>query len=64
MSLLTVDDFPLAQVGNLIMSPRQREPVLVASSVPIARQIAFALNVQAAQDAGFELRLEPWLVVH
>jgi hypothetical protein len=63
LSILTADDFPLAQVGNLIVSQRRREPVLVASSVPIARQVAFALNVVAAQDAGFSLSLEPWLVL-
>lgn len=58
------EDFPLAVAGNLILSPIRREPVLVAADCALASQIAWSLNIAAAQEVGFELRLEPWLVVH
>lgn len=60
MSLLGPDDFPLAQVGNLIMSPSRRDPVLVCDSVPIARQVTRVLNTQAKSEARL-FHADDWL---
>jgi hypothetical protein len=58
--ILRPEDVPLAQVGNLIMSPSRQEPVLIADCVPVARQIAAALNTQARSESA-DVGPDGWL---
>lgn len=59
-SILGPDDFPLAQVGNLVMSPGRVGPVLVCDCVPVARQITRVLNSQARSETRL-LIADDWL---
>ncbi len=59
-AILGPDDFPLAQVGNLVMSPGRTDPVLVCDCVPVARQITRVLNGQAWSEARL-LIADDWL---
>jgi hypothetical protein len=58
--ILGQDDFPLAQVGNLIMSPTRSEPVLVCDCVAVARQVARVLNYQARSESRL-FHADDWL---